>query len=842
VIRTLAAIKVTVGLLCIGHLFSISAFGSPESIYLLHVVAFTSAAGILYTRQRSDKRATDLATIFILAAACFAEPLMSRSQSPGFRAFLNVFLAAEPEAFLAYFVSEFVSKFPRRGSLAFGQGRATWMTSASLMVGIILFLANTIPILLPTAALNPIETLLLEPDEGVGGYFWTLQMLLIIPGAVSALWKTRRAETVERRRVRLFVWGFLLGAAPILLTLIADSAVPGFVEFMKIPRNRLLGAFIIYPALLSIPLTTAYAVMVHRVLDVRLIVRSAIQYTLARYSVIAISAIPFLFLIGYAYQHRQEPLDTLVAGSRVIALIAAVSIGTLIYRHRQQALRAIDRRFFREQYDAHRILTELVSNARQASGLDQMIEALSTELDRALHLESVDILLLEQERSEFRSLKASFPPLPRTRSLAEIVEAGTQPLDLDEDDRHSLFNQLSIEDREWVIETRCRTLVPIPGSDRMTIGLIVLGPKKSELPLSAEDRTLLAAIAASAGFGIESRMHSPTTAATTKDETASCCESCMRVFPSVTLGQLCKQCGGSMSSLNVPHILFGKFRIERKIGAGGMGVVYQAHDASLDRRVAIKTLPRVSAESALRLRKEARAMAAVTHPNLAIIFGAEAWRGIPLLIFEYLDGTLSDRLSRGPLAPRDVIKLGIDLCKALDCVHAAGILHRDIKPSNIGFGRDSAPKLMDFGLARLVLDALPESHAAFGTTLSGDAKTAAAAETIPATSAARLIGTPAYLSPETARGEEPDVRCDLWALALTLYEALTARNPIQQRDIMQTLAYARMARVPDVREFQPQHSDKLAFFFSDALAKDRLRRPSTALEMRKRMEALANVI
>src|SRR5207253_8576282 len=118
--------------------------------------------------------------------------------------------------------------------------------------------------------------------------------------------------------------------------------------------------------------------------------------------------------------------------------------------------------------------------------------------------------------------------------------------------------------------------------------------------------------------------------------------------------------------------------------------------------VAIKTLPRVSPEHAMRLRREARAMAAVQHRHLALIYGVETWRGTPLLVVEYLDGgTLADRLKAGPLAIDGVRELGISLCGALHSMHRSGVLHRDIKPSNIGFTREGVPKQLDFGLAML---------------------------------------------------------------------------------------------------------------------------------------------
>ena len=162
------------------------------------------------------------------------------------------------------------------------------------------------------------------------------------------------------------------------------------------------------------------------------------------------------------------------------------------------------------------------------------------------------------------------------------------------------------------------------------------------------------------------------------------------------------QLGGTLIVSAAPHTLRGVYRFDRRLGSGGMGVVYLARDLNLDRPVAIKTLPSVTPEQAARLRVEARAMAAVHHPNLAVIHGVETWQGTPFLIQEFLPGgTLSDRLRGGPLAIDAALRLCGTIAEALDQLHSAGIIHRDVKPSNIGFTDRDVPKLFDFGLAKL---------------------------------------------------------------------------------------------------------------------------------------------
>lgn len=188
--------------------------------------------------------------------------------------------------------------------------------------------------------------------------------------------------------------------------------------------------------------------------------------------------------------------------------------------------------------------------------------------------------------------------------------------------------------------------------------------------------------------------------------------------------------------------------------------MYRARDLRLGRDVALKTLPALKPGRVARLRDEARAMAALNHPSLAVIYGLELWRRTPVLVVEYLpNGTLAQTLTRGARGPVEMIRLGTALARALAYMHLHGVLHRDLKPSNIGFTAAGAPKLLDFGLAELVEPALLPSY-------GGDRP-----------SASVRIGTRAYLPPEAFYGSPPTAAFDLWALSLVLLEAVAGVNP-----------------------------------------------------------------
>ena len=215
---------------------------------------------------------------------------------------------------------------------------------------------------------------------------------------------------------------------------------------------------------------------------------------------------------------------------------------------------------------------------------------------------------------------------------------------------------------------------------------------------------------------------------------------------------------------------FGPYEVTARIGAGGMGEVYRAHDTRLGRDVAIKILAPDFTADPDRLRRfeqEARAASSLNHPNILTVYDVGTHDGSPFLVTELLDGrTLNDRLHQSPLPPAEVVEMGLQLAGALEAAHARGIIHRDIKPANIFVTTSGRVKLLDFGLAK----AAEAPHAA------PDAPTVAAER---ATQARMTLGTIGYMSPEQVRGEVLDVRTDLFSLGVVLYEATTGVPPFR---------------------------------------------------------------
>ncbi|TAN22265.1 MAG: serine/threonine protein kinase [Acidobacteria bacterium] len=225
-------------------------------------------------------------------------------------------------------------------------------------------------------------------------------------------------------------------------------------------------------------------------------------------------------------------------------------------------------------------------------------------------------------------------------------------------------------------------------------------------------------------------------------------------------------------------IVAGPYRIESLIGTGGMGEVYRAEDTRLKRAVALKLLPAGVADDANRLARfeqEARAVAALNHPNILAIYDFGAYEGQPYLVAELLEGqSLRQRLQSGRIGPRKVAEYGAAIAHGLAVAHAHGFVHRDIKPENIFITKDDRVKILDFGLAK--------AGAGVSALADPEAPTIAAATTPGA-----VLGTVGYMAPEQARGEATDARSDIFSLGTVLYEMASGRRAFKRATGVETL-------------------------------------------------------
>jgi serine/threonine protein kinase/tetratricopeptide (TPR) repeat protein len=276
-----------------------------------------------------------------------------------------------------------------------------------------------------------------------------------------------------------------------------------------------------------------------------------------------------------------------------------------------------------------------------------------------------------------------------------------------------------------------------------------------------------------------------------------------------------------------PGTTLGRYEIRSRLGAGGMGEVYLARDARLDRNVALKVLPEqiaADAERMTRFEQEARAASALNHPNIITIYEIDRAGSTPFIVTEFIDGaTLRDRGVQ-PMPLEEVLNVATQVASALAAAHANGIVHRDIKPENIIVRPDGIVKVLDFGLAKLT-----------GQELDDEAQTRAPLKT----AFGAIVGTAAYMSPEQARGAPIDPRTDIFSLGVVLYELLARRLPFEGSNIYEIVAAILSDReAPPLSHAVPNVPAELERIVGKALRKDREERYQSTKDLLVDLQSL----
>jgi eukaryotic-like serine/threonine-protein kinase len=261
-----------------------------------------------------------------------------------------------------------------------------------------------------------------------------------------------------------------------------------------------------------------------------------------------------------------------------------------------------------------------------------------------------------------------------------------------------------------------------------------------------------------------------------------------------------------------------QYELLEKLGGGGMGVVYKAKDRRSGRLVALKFLSESLAEDPVirrRFHREARAAAALEHPNIGAIHGVEEQDGRLFLVMPfYGGGTLKQRIAKGPLPIRDAVSCGIQIADGLALAHGWGIIHRDIKPANLIFADDGTLKILDFGIAKVGGEKLTQTGL--------------------------VLGTLSYMSPEQATGGTVDHRTDLWALGVVLYEMLVGRPPFAAPTIEQLFRAVRSGDMPLVRASRPEVPEPVQDVVSRLLQRETDRRYPDAQAVAAALRASAS--
>jgi serine/threonine-protein kinase len=643
-----------------------------------------------------------------------------------------------------------------------------------------------------------------------------------IAGGIGVLaWKYRRSlEATERRRLRLLLAGSVAGWAasiPVILLDwrgIASTFAPAFVR----PPAAVAAAIVFLGCLFAL----TYAMLRRRVFGIGLLIRQGLRYALARRLLISLAPAAALVLIGDLVVHADQPLGAVLrARGWIYAGLGALAL--LARSRRQEWLDALDRRFFRERYDSQRLLRGLLEEIRRAERFESFAPRVVELIAQALHPAVAALLLREPDEPNLRPVAvaptgALVPPFPAASKLMGLVRVLQKPIDIPHTTRGWLDEQLPLEETDFLRRTRLELLVPVATGASRGEALLALGAKRSEEPYSAEDRELLAAIAASLGLLLD-RGEYVTTPDPLQGVLLECpeCGGCYDSGPSS-----CPSEGAALEPRPVPRLVGGRYRLERRLGHGGMGAVYAATDVALERTVAAKLIHddlMASPEAAERFRREARAAAAFTHPNIVTVHDFGMIRGRhAYLIMELLEGeNLRETIRRaGRLPPERTLAILHAITDAVDAAHRRRLIHRDLKPENIFLARTESgevPKVLDFGVAKSL-------HALTAVTSEGGSALH--------TRTGVLIGTLQYMSPEQLAGQAPEPSWDLWSLAVVAFEMLAGAHPFGAAGRLDWQAAVLGGVSMPVTAYVPEAPAAWQAFFDRALAQDPVRRPATA--------------
>jgi hypothetical protein len=606
----------------------------------------------------------------------------------------------------------------------------------------------------------------------------------------------------ERRRIRMALYT----AVPGILAYAIRDGIPIVAQLFAIEAPEYRGGLrVLLDGLVLLPaFGLVYAVGVAHVLGPRVVLRRSLQYALANRSLTVLIFLPALALVFSLVQERHRTLGDIATGSSALYLLLIVA-SAVTFMNRERARLWLDQRFFREEYDARKILLSLASRVRFETDPADLATMVVNQVDEALHPLMTAILVSgidEGRLSPVTVMHGSAESLPLEGGLVSMLRWSDEPLEIVLSDPRSPARRLPPEEREWLECTGAVLLVPVVGQDRALIAVIALGERRSEEAYTAEDRQLLASIAAQMGLGFDVVRLRRRVGRQTEDDSDRT-RIVTAVVPPVEPMMECPRCGRceeagvSQCPLDgtalrpvpsVPRTVDNKYRIEQLLGRGGMGAVYRARDMRLDRLVALKVVRAEllgDPEARRRFRREAQIVARLQHPSVVAVYDYGTFPdGGAYLIMELVKGEdLRHALQReGRLDTDESMRILTAVCAAIGAAHREGVLHRDLKPENILLPEGgAAAKVLDFGVAKLVLDG-PPSDGDEGRTESHTAMTVAG----------MIIGTPAYMAPEQFHAVEADARTDVFSLGVVAYEMLSGELPFGRGSLADVvLAHAR---------------------------------------------------
>ena len=790
------------------------AFQQLVAIVIAVVFAICGLAmAIAAVDERSVLAAAAMSGVAILFGPMLVHSTTVSFESAEVRAHLLELWQLFPRPLALYWLPAFATAFPRRLERP---GVAGLLLRTAFVFALAASIMNGL-LQLPNVAERlslAVQRLLLVATIAVQDIGYAVFLAATLAALAAQKTASRRYDRGDKRRGAVVADTVLAGVAlPMLLGLVQIASI-------VLCRRPLIASPLMVASFLTLLLVApavAYATHARHVDSIRLLVRRAALFAFTRRTLHVLSLIPLLILAVVLYSHRTQSLVRIVELHPFLIGITIIAT-TLSLRFAAVVESRLETIFFRDRLDERYILRRLAEAAARIDRLDDLSQLLEAEIDRALHLESVSLFVREPAGERFRARGVPWFLEPTSHVIDELTRTG----DFYDVEELAQFDSADEIERLWISEARVRMLVPLRGGTGTLIGFLALGEKRSDLRFDREDRLLLGSIAAAAALAIDNHIlrnsppitpRDPDTGSDNDSPNARYCASCRLVFDGGE--RRCPTDGGALAEAEIPLVIAGKYRLDSYLGAGGMGVVFRARDLTLGRVVAIKTLPRISTAAAVRFRREARIGAALTHPALAAVFAAETCRGRPLLVLEYLArGTLATRIADGPLPIAAIVTCAIRISEALAALHDAGVLHRDVKPSNIGFAARDEPKLLDFGLARLVVDS---------TIVPANARSEVGTERL--TESSGIAGTPAYLPPEVIVGRRYNPSVDLWGLSMSMYEAVVGGHPFHDSSAVRMMNRIVSEDAPDARLLRRDCPPAIAELFRTSLARSATLRP-----------------
>jgi eukaryotic-like serine/threonine-protein kinase len=529
------------------------------------------------------------------------------------------------------------------------------------------------------------------------------------------------------------------------------------------------------------PIAIAYSILKHRIMGIRVAVRRGVQYLLARNALRVIILLPVLSIMWQVIAHRDMSItEVMLRGSKLFNVFLAVSAAVSL-RYRKQMMQWVDRKFFRTAYDQEQMLWDLTERVKRSDSIEAIATNLAIEIEMALHPSALYIFFRREQEGSLSGVYPSHSP-----DLSQLAAGISAPLDIETLD--SAMN--CFEFGEYLC-------VPMVRTDERSAGALVLGPKKSEEPYTKRDRDLLLGLGGQAAMMLEVLWLK----GRVREEEQIRIDVLGRLDSTINLIKECPACGlvhdGNVSecerdqsrltlTLPVERVLDGKYRLEERIGTGGMGAVFRASDLRLHRTVAVKIMigGLFGNQTALRrFEREARAVARLEHRNIISIYDFGRIRGDgAYLVMQQVRGKSwrAELKTWGRIAPDRIASWMSQLCEGIAVAHDHHVIHRDLKPENVIVSHDEDGKdrivVLDFGVAKLRRE---------GATLDEEA-----------TNPGVVLGTYAYMSPEQRLGQNVDARTDIYSVGVMVLESLSGRHPPQTGASMEWLHSVVPADVP----------------------------------------------